>query len=227
MAGILERMATIAKASVNDLIDKFEDPAKIVDQTIIDATEEYAKVKEDSLDIFANEIQAKKELDRLNEEISKWHGIAANALKSGNEGDAKKALEKEAEIKTRATAQEGIYANAKKAADAIREKLKIMEDEINSMKAKAAEIKAKAVTAKVTRKASDLVSGDMTRGAFEAFNRMEEKADRELARAQAAESLSVDHVADEEKDLLDKYGNGSSVDTEASLAALKAELGME
>ena len=66
MAGIFERMATIVKANVNDLIDKFEDPAKIVDQTIADAKVEYAKIKKESLSVLANENMAKKELDRLN-----------------------------------------------------------------------------------------------------------------------------------------------------------------
>ena len=227
MAGIFERMATIAKASINDLIDQFEDPEKIVDQTILDATEEYGKVKEASLEILANEIRAKKELDRLNGEAAKWHNIAANALKSGNEADARKALEKEADFKTRAASQGTIHANAKAAADNIREKLRVMEDEINEMKVKSAEIKAKAVTAKVTRKANALASKDATRSAFEAFNRMEEKADKELAKAQAAESLSVDHVADEEKDLMEKYASGGSAGTDDALAALKSELGIQ
>ncbi len=226
MAGILERMATIAKASINDLIDQFEDPEKIIDQTILDATKEYANVKQASLEILANEISAKKELDSLNEEAAKWHTIAGNALKAGNEADARKALEKEEEIKKRITAQAAIYDNAKTAADTIREKLKVMEDEINAMKVKSAEIKAKAVTAKVTKKANDLVSKDTTAGAFEAFARMEEKADRELAKAQAAESLSKDHNADEEKDLIDKYGSNSNANVDEALESLKKELGM-
>lgn len=225
MAGIFERMATIAKANINDLIDRFEDPEKIVDQAIIDATEEYGKLKEESLEILANEIRTKKEFDRLTGEAQKWHGIAANALRAGNEEDAKKALGKEADFKARAASQEQIHANAKAAADSIREKLRLMEGEINEMKVKAAEIKAKSMTAKVTRKANALASGETTRGAFEAFGRMEEKADRELAKAQAAESLATDNMKEDEKALLEKYSAGNA-DTDDALAALKAELGM-
>lgn len=105
MAGIFERMATIVKANVNDLIDKFEDPAKIVDQTIADAKVEYAKIKKESLSVLANENMAKKELDRLNAEADKWHGIAASALKAGNEEDARKALEKENELRASITSR--------------------------------------------------------------------------------------------------------------------------
>lgn len=226
MAETLDRVATILKANVNDLIKQFEDPAKIVDQVIIDTTKEYAEVKEASLEVLANEITAKKELDSLTKEADQWHNVAANALKSGDEESARKALEKETEFRGRAATQKEVHGKAKAAADNIRAKLRKMEDEINEMKNKSAEIKSKAVTAKVTKKANAITSKESTRGAFEAFRRMEEKADRELAKAQAAESLSVDYVADEEKALMEKYGSGSDADTDAALANLKAELGI-
>lgn len=226
MAGIFERMSLIVKANVNDIIDRFEDPEKIVDQTIIDATEEYTKLKEESLDIIANETLLKKKADDLKNEADKWHGIAANALKAGNEDDARTALEKENDYRKRYDGQMASYKASKKAADSIREKLRIMEDEINDMKQKSSEIKAKAVTAKVTKKASEIISGDVNRGAFEAFARMEEKADKELAKAEASESLSADHVSDEEKELEEKYSGTGSANTDEALRKLKEELGM-
>lgn len=226
MAGIFERITTIVKSNVNELIDKFEDPEKLIDQTILDAVQEYGKMKKASLDILANETMTKNTLEGLKADAEKWHSIAANALKAGNEEDARKALEKENDYRSRAEAQEAAYLAAKDAADTIREKLRQMEDEINEMKQKAAQIKAKAVTAKVTKKASELTSKDVDRGAFDTFARMEEKADRELAKAQAAESLNSNPMADEEEDLMKKYGSAGSSDTDQALAKLKSELGI-
>lgn len=225
MAGIFERMATIAKANINELIDRFEDPEKIVDQTIADAKVEYAKVKRDSLSVLANESMAKKEMERLASEADKWHGIAANALKAGNEGDARKALDKENEYRASLAKQEGIYESAKAAADKLRDKLREMEDEIKEMESKAAQIKAMAVTAKATKAAAKVADKGIDRGAFEAFSRMEEKAGRQLAEAEVLESLNRDTGAEEEKALEEKYGSGS-VGTDDALAKLKEELGL-
>lgn len=226
MAGILERMATIAKANINELIDRFEDPAKIVDQTIVDAKVEYAKVKKESLSVLANESVAKKELDSLAAEADKWHGIAANALRAGNEGDARKALDKENEYRARLTKQESIYESAKAAADKLRQKLREMEEEIKEMESKASQMKAMAVTAKATKAAARVSERGIDRGAFDAFARMEEKAGRQLAEAEALESLNRDTGAEEEEELEKKYASGGAAGTDDALAKLKAELGL-
>ncbi len=225
MAGIFERMATIVKANVNELIDKFEDPAKIVDQTIADAKVEYAKIKKESLSVLANENMAKKELDRLNAEAEKWHGIAASALKAGNEGDARKALEKENQYRTAITKQEGICTSAKAAADKLRGKLKEMVSEIKDMENKASQIKAMAVTAKATKAAAKVADKGIDSGAFDAFARMEEKAAKELAEAEVLESLNQDTAAEEEKALEEKY-SGDNQGTDEALEKLKEELGL-
>lgn len=168
------------KANINELIDKFEDPEKLIDQTIIDAVQEYGNMKEASLDVLANETLTKKQLDELKKEAETWHSIAVKALTAGNEADAKKALEKENDCQTRAASQESAYLAAKQAADTVRGKLR----------------------------------------------QMEEKADRELARAQAAEALSTSQSDADEEDLMKKYASSSSSDTDLALKKLKAELGL-
>lgn len=168
------------KANINELIDKFEDPEKLIDQTIIDAVQEYGNMKKASLDVLANETLTKKQLDELKKEAETWHSIAVKALTAGNEADAKKALEKENDCQTRAASQESAYLAAKQAADTVRGKLR----------------------------------------------QMEEKADRELARAQAAEALSTSQSDADEEDLMKKYASSSSSDTDLALKKLKAELGL-
>ena len=225
MAGIFERMTMIAKSSVNELLDKFEDPEKIVDQAIIDATNEYAKIKEEALSVIANEKLALKKLDSIKAEAAEWHRIAGAALKAGNEEDAKKALMKEGESKSSANAQEKVYESAKKAAETVRAKLEDMEQEINAMKQKASEIKAKAVAAKASRAASSVTEMGIDQGAFEAFSRMEQKVDEELAKAEALETMTKGVVSEAEEDLKKKYREGAA-DAEQALEELKKELGL-
>ena len=85
MAGIFDRIGMIVKSNLNELLDKFEDPEKIIDQTIIDAVQEYGNMKKTALDVLANETLTKKQLDELKKEAETWHSIAVKALTAGNE----------------------------------------------------------------------------------------------------------------------------------------------
>lgn len=224
MAGILERMAMIAKSNVNELLDRFEDPEKIVDQSIIEAKEELAKVKKDSLPVFANETTVQKQLNESQRNANKWHGIAVKAMQAGNEEDARKALEEEAPYRSKVASLETSYAAAKKAADALREQIRAMEQEILEMQNKAAQIKATAQAAKATKAAAQVSSRTASRGGFDAFARMEEKANRELAEAEALKSLESGGKDTEAEDLEKKYSAGGSASVDSAMEALKREI---
>ncbi len=226
MAGIFERIATITKANVNELLDRFEDPEKLVDQTIADAKVELAKTKKESLSVLANEKLVKGQMEEAASKADEWHGIAAKALKAGNEEDARKALQMETKYRSEAETGKATYLAAKASADKIREKLGEMEEEIADMEQKAAQIKAKAVTAKAIQATEKISSKGINRGAFDAFDRMEEKANKRLAEAEALEDLNQDSAGEEEEDLMKKYSGSGNADTDDALARLKAELGM-
>lgn len=67
--GILERFTDIIKANINDLLDKAEDPAKMIDQYLRDMTEDLAEVKRETANVMAEESRAK----RMLEEIGRAH----------------------------------------------------------------------------------------------------------------------------------------------------------
>ncbi len=225
MPGIFERASMIIKSNVNELLDKFEDPEKMIDQTIIDATNEYAKAKEQALNTLASEKTEKKKYEQDLEEAEKWHNIAAKALKSGNEDDAKAALTNEQNARSKAEAQKVSYEATKEAADTCRAKMDEMETQINQMKDKADEIKAVSAAAKATNAAAKVKDMKIDDSAFSTFSRMEEKAHKELAKAQARDEMNTDHIGKAKQDLEDKYGGGS-VSVDDALADLKKELGM-
>ena len=55
MANILDRFSTIIKSNINALLDKAEDPAKMIDQYLLDLRENLAEVKRETAGVMAEE----------------------------------------------------------------------------------------------------------------------------------------------------------------------------
>ena len=68
---ILKRFSDIMSANINALLDKCEDPAKMVDQILRNLNDDLGKVKAETASIMAEEARAKRELDECNKEIAK------------------------------------------------------------------------------------------------------------------------------------------------------------
>ena len=92
--GMLDRFADIVKANINDLLDKCEDPAKMIDQYLRDLTENLAEVKQETAGVMAEEARTKRIAEENDAEIARYDGLARKALEAGNEGDARTFLAK-------------------------------------------------------------------------------------------------------------------------------------
>lgn len=224
--GILKKATDIVRSNLNNMLDGLEDPAKIAELTISDAKESYIKLKRDSAEVVAVAISTEKQYKAAAQDADKWHEIAKKALAAGNEDDAKKALENENKARQKAADLEGAYKTAKAESERVQNALTLLQKRITDLEGRKDVIKAKATTAKVKQKAASLDFSSAT-GALDNFNRMEEKADKELAKAEAMEQMNAnEHAeADSASDLMEKYSVGDGA-TEASLDALKAEMGL-
>ena len=118
---ILERFSTIIKANINDLLDKAEDPAKMIDQYLLDMTESLAEVKKETAGVMAEETRTKRLVDENAEEVAKYAELAKTALKSGNEDDARTFLAKKQQLEAQAQSLQESYAAAKANADKMRQ----------------------------------------------------------------------------------------------------------
>ena len=99
MAGIIKRFKDIMSANINALLDKAEDPEKMIDQYLRDMESDLGKVKAETAAVMAEETRAKRELDECGQEIEKMQRYAEKALTAGNEEDARKFLEKGDKVK--------------------------------------------------------------------------------------------------------------------------------
>jgi len=99
MAGILERFKTIMSSNINALLDKMEDPEKMIDQYLRDMEKDLGSVKAETVAVMAQESAAKRKVLECEDEIKKMESYAKKALQAGNEADARMFLEKKESIK--------------------------------------------------------------------------------------------------------------------------------
>lgn len=225
--GILKRFGEIMSANINSLLDKAEDPAKMVDQYLRDLQSDLGKVKAETASVMADEQAAKRALDGCSAEIEKMQKYAEKALSAGNEGDAKTFLEKKIQLTNKLSGLQAAYDTAAANAKKMREMHDKLVKDISSLNERRDVIKTKMQVAKAQQRINKIGSsvGD-AQNSMSAFGQMEAKADKMLDEANAMEELnSKPH--DDVKDLEAKYddkSSDSSVDDE--LAALKNKMGL-
>ncbi|HCE78796.1 MAG TPA: phage shock protein A, partial [Lachnospiraceae bacterium] len=114
--GILKRFKDIMSANINALLDKAEDPEKMIDQYLRDMESDLGKVKAETAAVMADAEKAKRDLAECDAQIAKMQAYAEKALLAGNEADARSFLSKKTELaKSRETLQKTADATAENA----------------------------------------------------------------------------------------------------------------
>ena len=224
--GILTRFKDIMASNVNALLDKCEDPEKMIDQYLRNLEDDYAEVKAETASVMAEAKSAQRKVDECNEEIKKMSDYGVKAVNAGNYDDARKFLAKKAELTERLAVLQKNLDIASANAAKMKELHSKLENDIASMKTKRDTLKAQVKVAEAQQKINKLgASADKAGSTMAAFARMEEKIDRMTDEANAMAEL--ESGKDDVDTLAAKYDDNttsSSVDDE--LAALKASLGM-
>jgi phage shock protein A len=218
--GIFKRLRDLTAASINDLLDKAEDPVKMLNQFLRDMEEDIMEAESAVAKQIAVEKKFKLQLEEAQEMVAKRQEQAVKALEQNNEDLARRALEDKKEHQIRFDEMSKQHVIAKTNADQLRGQLNEMKDEFNKMKNKKDLLVARAESAKAQKSINQAMSGFGTDNAAKGFDRMSEKVLQMEAEAQASGELrSSNRSLDDE---LDKLGGGSAVDDE--LAALKAKI---
>lgn len=225
--GIITRFKDIMSANFNALLDKCEDPEKMIDQYLRNLESDLGKVKSEAASVIADEKAAKRKLDECDEEIAKMDKYARKAVTAGNDNEARQFLGRKAELSQERAALEENYRICVDNSAKMREMTKKLESDIQQLKGKQATLKAKLTVAETKKKMNSV--GESGKGAgstLEAFGRMEDKVNRMMDEADALAELN-EKPSDSIDALAAKYEDSeteSNVDDE--LAALKAEMGI-
>lgn len=226
--GILTRFKDIMAANINALLDKAEDPEKMIDQTLRNLTKDLAEVKQETAAVMADEQRCKRELDACNSEIAKMQSYAEKALLAGNEADAMKFLEQKNTLSAKQASLQQTYDVAAANAMKMRQMHDKLVSDINELNTRRDAIKAKMKVAKTQQRINKMTSSmSDSSDSISAFERMEAKANRMLDQANAMSELNISTQESGVDSLAAKYDAAPDAVVKDELEALKAKMGLQ
>ncbi len=219
MAKIFKRIKNLISANVNDLIDKVEDPDRMIMVTIREMEEKITKAGRIIADAAASENELFKSVSRHKNESGIWLAKAEDAMKSGKEEDARIALAQRKEHGRMAADLEVALAEAEKTTARLKERLLSMENELERVRLKRSILAARQRAAEASENMNTTIS-QIRDGvdSEERFARMEDKVLETESRAEAIEDLQRGETLEKEMDRL------VDVELEDELAALRKKI---
>ncbi|HUB00724.1 MAG TPA: PspA/IM30 family protein [Terracidiphilus sp.] len=185
---LLERVSTLLKANLNDLIEKAEDPERLLKQIVLDMENQLLQVKTQVAIAIADEHLLEKKRAEHEEQAAEWRRKAELAVEKGKDDMARSALER---ALSHDQLVEGFRTQAedqKHEADNLRQALRKLEQKLNETRARSEMLVAEHRRAKVVGRATHAqqVVGN---GQEAAFNRMKSKV-----RVKSAENAAASEV---------------------------------
>ncbi len=225
--GIFQKISTVFKSNINDLIARAENPEKMLNQIILDMKDQLAKAKREVAAAIADERKLRAQLDDEVKHAREWERRAMLAVKEGRDDLAKQALMRQQEHAGRAAALEQTWSAQSQETEKLKGSLRQLADKIEEAKRKRNLLIAKQKRAQAQRRIHETMAGLSDTSAFEAFNRMAEKIEeqerRSLAHAEVTEALTGDTLEDQ---FLRLESGGGDAAVEDRLLQLKQQMGL-
>jgi phage shock protein A len=193
---LLERVSTLIRANLNDLVDKAEDPEKMIKQVILDMQNQLLQVKTQVAISIADQHVLEKRLQENEENERQWRRRAELAVDKGDDPLARAALERAMSHQTTAASFQQQVEDQKTQVENLKSALLKLQQKLVEAEAKSDMLIAQHRRSRALGKATDagLTMGDDSRSA--AFDRMKDKVRHGEATAQARSELLSDDVED-------------------------------
>jgi phage shock protein A len=193
---LLERVSTLVRANLNDLIDKAEDPEKMIKQVILDMQNQLLQVKTQVAIAIADQHLLEKKQKENEDKVAEWMRKAELAVDKKQDDLARASLQRVESYRDLSESFTQQVVDQKAQVENLKTALRQLDQKLTEAKAKADLLIARQHRARAVGKASDakLNIGDGSKAA--AFDRMKHKVARTEAVSQAKAELAVDDVED-------------------------------
>ncbi|WP_404333314.1 phage shock protein PspA [Sphingomonas sp. MMS12-HWE2-04] len=217
--GIFSRTRDIIAANVTDLLDKAEDPAKMIRMIILEMEETLVEVRASAARTIADQKEMRRHIAKLEKLQESWTEKAELALSKGREDLAKAALvekQKAADMVDQLATEINVLDEALKASE---EDITKLQNKLREARTRQNSIVARLESANNRVRLREMTNGSKMQDAFSRFDVLERRVDFAEGRADAAGLGAAPKSLEEEIAEL-----RSSEKVDAELEALKARL---
>jgi phage shock protein A len=223
--GIFNKLSTLVRSNLNDLIARAEDPEKMLNQVILDMREQLTKAKQEVAVAIADERRLKAQVEEEFKQSQDWERRAMLAVRQERDDLARQALLRQQEHGERAQTLHETWQKHAQETEKLKDALRQLNTKIEEARRKKNLLIAQQKRAQAQKRIHETMSGLSDKSAFDAFDRMAERIQenerRALAAAEVSDELSGDPL-EREFAALDKGGG----DADMRLLDLKQKMGM-
>jgi phage shock protein A len=193
---LLDRVSTLIRANLNDLIDKAEDPEKLIKQVILDMQNQLMQVKTQVAIAIADQHVLEKKHKENAEKETEWLRKAELAVDKKHDDLARAALDRSMSYKQMSGSFDSLMADQKTEVENLKSALHKLEQKLAEAQSKSEILIAQHRRARAISKASDAKSAIDSRSHGPTFDRMNSKVRTAQAVGQAKAEMANDSVED-------------------------------
>ncbi len=193
---LLERVSTLVRANLNDLIDQAEDPEKMIKQVILDMQNQLLQVKTQVAIAIADQHLLEKKKVENDEKVQEWMRKAELAVDKKQDDLARAALQRVESYREMSAGFAQQVEDQKAQVENLKSALRNLEQKLVEANTKADLLIAQHRRARATTQATEAQAGMTADSRSSTFDRMKRKVAHESAVGQAKAELLADDVDD-------------------------------
>ncbi len=214
------RVSDIINANISDMLDRAEDPEKMVKMLIFEMEEQIALARESVAKAMAGEKKLEANLQKNRRLAEEWHAKAEAAVGRDDEGLARQCLARKKEYDRLADALQPQWEAARRTSDTLKSDLRRMEERLDEAVRRRDTLIARQMAAEARQEVQGIApTMNRVQRSFDKFDRMERRIeDMEAEAAAYAELSDLSSELDREVEQCDR-----DAEVEIELAVLKQQ----
>lgn len=220
--GLFSKVKDLLQANIMDMVNKSEDPEKMLNLYVDRASEEVRSFHIQVNRAVADKIQLEERIEGLRKEIELRTEQATLAVQQGKDDLARTALTYKKQAETSKLDYESQLVDQAKAVGDLQENLRILTEKLEKAKMERNNLVMRQRRAQTMKSANEAISGLSTRDPLADIDRMKDRVQRMEAEAKASRTMMNTNTVEDQFAELEKSKANAEVEDE--LAKLKAGL---